>query len=109
MRIWLIGADEGAIRAIEQLRKNPEITLVVSAAVDKPKAVTAGLIERVDYVERVSHVNVNDLARRIRPDLILIDPAALARDYARIAAGMAFSEELTREIAAVSHYPCLIL
>ena len=96
MRIWLIGADDGALQTIEQLRKNPEITLVVSSAVDNPKAVATGVLDRVDYVERVSHVNVNDLARRIRPDLILIDPAAAARTYARLNAGSTFAEELTR-------------
>ncbi|MCB0044101.1 MAG: hypothetical protein KDD92_01590 [Caldilineaceae bacterium] len=109
MRIWLIGCDDAAGRAIVQLAKNPNIELTVTSAQAHPKAVAQGLIEEVDQVVRVSHININDLARRIRPDLILIDPGEFARDFARISAGITLSEELTREIAATSDYPCLIL
>jgi hypothetical protein len=109
MRIWLIGAEDPAIRAIVQLRKNPNIQLVVSSPVEDPKAVRDGVLERVDYVERVNHINVNDLGRRIRPDLILIDASAAARDYARFAGGTALSDELTRAVASAAQCPCLVL
>ena len=109
MRIWLIGADDRAIRAIRQLRKNREVTLFVSSPVEEPKAVREGYLERVDFVERVNHVNVNELARRIHPDLILVDPSAAARDYARVAGGTALSDELIRAIANAAECPCLIL
>ena len=109
MRIWLIGAEQAAIDALQQLRKHRELELFVSAPTDRPKAVTDGVIERVTYVEYVTPVNVNTLARRIRPDLILVDPTADERTYGRVAGGMAFSEALTYELATASDYPCLIL
>ena len=109
MRIWLIGADDLAIQAIMQLRKNRDIHLIISAPDEDPKAVREGLVDRVDYVERVNHVNINELARRIRPDLILIDPSAAARDYARLAGGTALSAELIRAIASAAQCPCLVL
>ena len=37
-----------------------------------------GVIDHVDYVEFVTPANVNNLARRIRPDLILIDSAPMS-------------------------------
>lgn len=109
MRIWLIGAEDAAIDALEQLRKHQDIELFVSAPTERPKAVVDGVIDRVTYVEYVTPVNINTLARRIRPDLILVDPTADERHYGRVAGGVAFSEALTYELANVSDYPCLIL
>ena len=91
------------------MRKNRDVQLVVSAPVEDPKAVRDGVLEQVDYVERVNHVNVNELGRRIGPDLILIDSSAAARDYARLAGGTALSDELIRAIASSAQCPCLIL
>ena len=109
MRIWLIGADQAGIIALQQLQKNPNITVIISDSNEQPRAVTEKVIAKVDYVEAVTSVNVNTLARRIRPDLILIDPGAEQRTYGRMSGGMAFSEALNQEIAASSDYPCLIL
>lgn len=109
MRVWLIGADQAAIDALEQLRKHPDLELFVSAQMASPPAVQTGILERVNYVETVTSVNVNTLARRIRPDFILIDATADAKAYGRVSGGMAFSEALTSEIARASEYPCLIL
>ena len=109
MRIWLIGADSGAVKALRQLRKDPDIEVLVSARSERPKAVQEGILDRVNYVEQITPVNVNNLARRIRPDLILIDAAAEERSYGRISGGLAFSDSLITEIAATSDYPCLII
>lgn len=109
MRIWLIGADQAGVIALQQLQKNPNITVIISDSNEQPRAVTEKVIAKVDYVEAVTSVNVNTLARRIRPDLILIDPGAEQRAYGRMSGGMAFSEALNQEIAASSDYPCLIL
>lgn len=109
MRIWLIGADERGTEAIRQLRKNQQIDLSVSDPSDRPKAVIDGVIERVDHVERITSLNINQAARRIRPDLILIDAGALERNWGRVTGGTALSEAMTYEMAAASEFPCLIL
>ncbi len=83
MRIWLIGADQAGSEALRQLKKNPAVTVVVSDAADRPKAVSDGVIARVDMVENVTPVNINQLARRVRPDLILIDAGAASACHAR--------------------------
>jgi hypothetical protein len=109
MRIWLIGAEQAGCNAIEQLRKNGNIELIVSAAVETPKAVKDGLIRKVDHVEYVTPMNINTLARRVRPDLILLDSSADKRSMSHVAGGVAFTEALHQEIMASSDYPCLVL
>jgi hypothetical protein len=108
MRIWLIGAAQAGTDALRQLKKNAEVEVIVSDPTEQPKAVQDRVIFKVDYVETVSPININQLARRIRPDLILIDPGADKRNL-RLSGGMAFSDAINTEIAAASDYPCLVL
>lgn len=109
MRIWLIGADHNGTAALRQLRKNPSIEVVVSDSIERPRAVANGIIERIDYIESVTPVNINQLARRVRPDLILIDRGAMQRAVNRVSGGVAFAETLQEEMAAASDYPCMII
>lgn len=109
MRIWLIGADQAGSEALRQLKKNTAITVVVSDAAERPKAVADGVIAKVDMVENVTALNINQLARRIRPDLILIDAGAARRAMGRVSGGTVFAEALQSEMTAVSETPCLIL
>ncbi len=109
MRVWMIGADRGAIEALYQLHKNEEITIIISARTERPMAMSQGIIDHVDYVEYVTAANINTLARRIRPDLILIDATADEKSYGRLSGGMVFSESMVSEIAAACDYPCLVL
>jgi len=109
MRVWLIGADERGTEALIQLQKNKQVEIIVSDAQERPKAVTEGLIQRVDHVERITSVNINQSARRIRPDLIIIDSGALQRSMGRVSGGSTFSEAMLGEIARTSEFPCLIL
>ncbi len=108
MRVWMIGAGHAGTEALRQLQKHDEIEIIVSADQDRPQAVKDGVIARVDYVEVVTSVNVNAMARRIRPDLILLDTTAVGA-LGRVTGGNALSQALIAEIAAASDYPCLIL
>lgn len=109
MRIWLIGADDRGSEVLRQLLKNQNLDLHVTAATEQPQAVAKGIIARVDQVEVVTASNVNVLARRIRPDLILIDSGAQERHLGRVTGGSAFAEAMTAEIANASEYPCIVL
>ena len=107
MRIWLIGASSAGTEAIRQLKKSSQIDLVVSAQSPDPRAVREKVIDKVDHVESVTPVNINSLARRTRPDLILIDSSASS--YRGKSGGSALSQALTYEIAASSEFPCVII
>jgi hypothetical protein len=109
MRIWLIGADQRGTEVLRQLQKNVNIEVIVSDTRDQPKAVTDRVIAKVDYVEQVSSVNINKLARRVRPDLILIDAGAAQRNIGRVTGGTTFSDALVHEIATASEFPCLVI
>ena len=109
MRIWLIGADQTGAEALRQFKKNASIDVVVSDTIDRPKAVTERVIAKVDYIENVTPININQLARRIQPDLILIDASASKRDMGKLSGGYYFAEALQTEIAAGSEYPCIVL
>ena len=107
MRVWLIGADQGGTAALQQLKKNPDIEVIVSDAIERPRAVEKRVIAKVDYIESVTPANINQLARRVRPDLILIDRGALQRAFSRLSEGFAFAESIQNEIAAASDFPCI--
>ena len=109
MRIWLIGADQAGSEVLRQLKKNPAITVIVSDAAARPRAVADGIIAQVDIVENATALNINQLARRIRPDLILIDAGAARRAMSRVTGGMVFTEAMQSEMAATSETPCLVL
>lgn len=109
MRIWLIGANQRGADVLRQLQKNNNLEVFVSDSSDEPYAVTEGVIPKVDLVEIVTSLNINTLARRVRPDLILIDSGADQRNLGRLAGGGTFTTALHGEIAAVSEYPCIIL
>jgi hypothetical protein len=109
MRIWLIGAGQRGTEALRQLIKNPNLEIVVSDPTERPLAVQEGVIPKVDHTEIVTPVNINTLARRIRPDLILIDASAEQRSLGRVSGGVAFADALNAEIAAASEFPCIVL
>ena len=67
MRIWLIGADKIGSEALQQLQKNPAITVIVSDASDRPKAVSDCVIAKVDMVENVTPGNINQPSLRPAP------------------------------------------
>ena len=107
MRIWLIGAGQAGIAALRQLRKNEEVEIIVTAETDRPQAVKDGVLGKVDYIETVTSLNINALARRIRPDLILVDPTINA--LSRVSGGSVFNQSMLEEMAASSDYPCVLL
>ncbi len=109
MRIWVIGAGKIGTATLRQLKKNPDLQIVVSDPSATPDAVQQGVIERVDIVENVTSINVNTLARRVRPDLILLSPAANDRGVGSVEGGQALTEALNYEIASNSECPVVIL
>lgn len=108
MRIWLVGTGQAGTEVLRQLRKNEALEVVVSNAGARSRAVEEGSV-RVEETDMVTPVNVNTLARRIRPDLILLDSSADERNLGRVMGGPALTRAILEEIAAESDYPCLIV
>jgi len=68
MRVWLIGAGRAGSGVLRQLWKNPSIKVIVSDPHADPRAVKDGIIDSVDFIERITPVNINRIAQRVRPD-----------------------------------------
>ncbi len=109
MRVWLIGAGNIGSVALRQLQKNPAVEIFVSDPSDRPEAVRSGLIKRVDLVENITPFSVNEIARRVRPDLILLSPGIGEQGFGAVEGSKALSEALNYEMIIASEYPCLIL
>ena len=109
MRVWLIGAGNIGSVALQQLQKNSAVEIFVSDPSTQPEAVRSGLIERVDLVANISPVNVNEIARRVRPDLILLSPGIGEQGFGAVEGSKALSEALNYETTVASEYPCVIL
>jgi len=109
MRIWLIGAESIGAATLRQLQKHPDMTVIVSDTSPNPLAVREGLIDKVDYSEAVNSVNINQLARRIRPDLILLSPPEGGVGLGALEGGQALAQALNYEISTRSEYPLIVL
>lgn len=109
MRIWVIGAGRMGSSVLRQLQKNRALEIVVSDTQANPKAVQDGVLEQVDFVERVTPLNINEVAKRIHPDLILIATGSGMHSYANLSGGVAMADALNYEIATASTYPCLVI
>ena len=108
MRIWLIGAGRAGTAVLYQLKKNPEIDVTVSDPDEQPHAVRDGIIGSVNLIERVTPINVNQIAQKIRPNLILIATGS-AGSFGNVTGGIALADALNYEITTVSKYPCLVI
>ncbi len=109
MRVWLIGAGNIGSVALRQLQKNSAVEIFVSDPTDRPEAVRTGLIERIDLVANITPVNINEVARRVRPDMILLSPGIGEQGFGAIEGSKALSDALNYETIIASEYPCLIL
>ena len=60
-------------------------------------------------MENITAVNVNETARRVRPDLILLSPGVGEHGFGAVEGGRTLSDALNYEITITSESPCLIL
>ena len=109
MRVWLIGAGNIGTVVLRQLQKNLEVDIFISDPSDRPEAVRSGLIDAVDLVANITPVNINEIARRVRPDLLLLSPGIGEQGFGAVEGSKALSDALNYEITIASEYPCLIL
>ncbi|MBT4352215.1 hypothetical protein HOD20_06810 [archaeon] len=72
MKILVIGCGSLGSKVIAQLQKNENIRIITSDIKENPEAVRLGLIKKVNIVEHITVVNIRDIAKRYRPDLVFI-------------------------------------
>lgn len=79
MKVLVVGAGELGGRVIKQLRKNPDIVVIVADYRERPTAVKKGIIDEIDIQEHITPMNVVDVVQDAKPDLILL--ARKAKDW----------------------------
>ncbi|MFQ6106809.1 MAG: nucleoside-diphosphate sugar epimerase/dehydratase [Thermoplasmata archaeon] len=79
MKVLVVGAGDLGIRVIKQLRKNPDIAVVVADHRERPTAVERGVIDKVDILEHITPMNIVNIVQDCRPDIILL--ARRAKDW----------------------------
>lgn len=72
MRVLVIGAGRLGIQAIKQLRKNPEMEILVADPHDRPEAIADGVIEKVDFRIHVTALNFQEVVDAAEPDMVLL-------------------------------------
>lgn len=106
-RVMVIGAGKMAAGVLEQLKKNPEIEVVVVDPRERPFALEEGVIDEIDIREPVTPLNLEHIVERAKPDLIL-----LARSAQDLALGQApgmdlMAGSLRDELLAISRVPMI--
>jgi FlaA1/EpsC-like NDP-sugar epimerase len=109
MRILIVGAGRGGARVIRQLQKNPNLTLLIVDPVDEPFAVREGIIERVDFKESLTPLNLEYVLEQARPDLMILTRTAEDMGMGTAPGLDILAEALREEIAALSEIPVIEL
>jgi hypothetical protein len=72
MRVLVIGAGRVGARALRQLQKNPNLTVITADPRDEPYAVQEGIIPDVDMREPLTPLNLDHILAQVQPDLVLL-------------------------------------
>ena len=72
MRVLVIGAEKLGAQVIRQLKKMPDVDIVVAERRDRPEAVTSGVIDKVDIVSHVTAMNFGDMLAETKPDFVVL-------------------------------------
>ncbi|MCK4445109.1 MAG: hypothetical protein KAW09_11235 [Thermoplasmata archaeon] len=79
MKALVVGAGALGIRVIKQLRKNEDFEIIVADYREDCQAVKEGVIEKVDILEHLTPLNIEDCCDDMGPDIIFL--CREARDW----------------------------
>lgn len=106
-RILVVGAGDTGTRAILQLRKNPEIEIIVLDPRPQPSGIENGLIKQVDITEALTPLTLDYVVNKCHPDLILLATHSDDMGLGNVGGADIFSRSLREELAALSPVPVI--
>lgn len=109
MKIMLIGGGKLGIFAINQLKKNENIEIILADSRESPPVVEAGLLEKVDFQQTINPMNLDSAVNKYNPDLILIALATEDLSLDRITSGDILMSQLIQEILSISGVPAIVV
>ena len=107
MRVLLVGAGTAGVRALRQLRKNPNITVLTVDPRERPPAVEEKLIDSVDYREVLTPLTLEYIVSQAKPDLVLIATETEDLGLGSPAGVEMMAEALRDEVVAAADVPVL--
>lgn len=105
MRVLVIGAGKLGVQVLRQLKKNPDLEVVVADPHERPQAVADGLLDKVDLRVHVTAMNFQEVMDSVEPDLVLL--ARTTEDWEKLDTPMGtqfvlgMEKELTRSAVPV--------
>jgi nucleoside-diphosphate-sugar epimerase len=109
MRILVVGAGRAGARVIEQLQKNPEITVITADPREEPQAVQEGIIPKVDILEVFTPLTLEFILKEARPDMILLAMATEDMALGQAPGIDVLADALREEMAAISEIPLIVV
>ncbi len=107
MRILVVGAGRVGARVLEQLQKNPGITVITLDPNENPYAVQEGVIESVDIRETLTPLTIEMVMEQSQADLVLMTTASEDLGLGRVTGVDVLVKALREEIAALCEVPVI--
>lgn len=107
MKILVVGAGIIGAKVIKQLRKNPEIEMIIVDSRDTPFSIEEGLIDSIDFRVELRPVELEPIIRKIKPDIVLITTSAQDIGRSSIPGLDILVEALSNELEATSKVPII--
>jgi hypothetical protein len=68
----VVGAGKVGAKVLRQLKKNLKLEVKTVDSRKTPFAVEEGIIDSVDYLTELTHIELKPLIERIAPDIVLV-------------------------------------
>ncbi|HSO20779.1 MAG TPA: hypothetical protein VLT88_15050 [Desulfosarcina sp.] len=107
MRVLVVGAGQTGMQVIEQLKKNPQITVLTADPRPEPKAVRDGLVDRLDVTDAITPLTLDDVVQRTGAGLVLMTLSAEELGLGETPGVDMLADALLDELAAVAKVPVI--
>ncbi len=98
MRVLVVGAEKLGAQVMRQLKKIPEMEIVVAERRERPEAVECGVIDKVDVVAHVTSLNFSEVIERTNPDFVILARTVQDWEQTETPMGSEYVEGMEREL-----------
>ena len=107
MRILVVGAGRTGARVLQQLQKNPNLTMLTVDPREEPYAVQQGIIAAVDISETLTPLTLDYVLERAQPDLVLLTTTTEDMSLGKAPGIDILAGALREELAAIADVPVI--
>jgi hypothetical protein len=107
MRILVVGAGKVGTQVLQQLKKDPSITVITCSPYEEPYAVKQGIISKVDIQETLTPLTLGYVMAQAEPDIILLTSASEDFGLGTAPGVDVMVDSLKKELASISRVPLI--